>query len=160
MPQPQITLEPAPFGPCPLPAEPILRLTYPGLVSFLADVEDRPETTLDLKSLEHGHMAILLCEISDEMFMDALADSTVLRGVLAHFLADPKATLDERSQLVGVAVIAAIRDYLRPLLLKAVQAQWDRNRETAAIEAPLSHYAALTDEQVVAQELGLGRSLS
>jgi uncharacterized protein (DUF433 family) len=142
--------------------EPRLRLalTYRGLLEQLADVAERPESVLQLPTLTHAQMAAIIQHWRHRDVIDALAGSATLRGVLTHFLADTSATAEERSQLVGAAVIATLRDYFAPQLLEDVQTVWDRNREVDAIEAPLSHYPGLTDEQVVAQELGLGRTLS
>jgi hypothetical protein len=141
--------------------EPTLRLalTYVGLVTQLADVEGRPESVLNLPMLEHAHVAAILRHWRQKDVIDALAESATLREVLTHFLADTSATINEGRECVGIAVIATLRNYFAPLLLKDVQTVWDRNREADAIEAPLSHYPALTDEQAVAQELGLGRTL-
>jgi hypothetical protein len=136
-----------------------LVLTYSGLIEILADVEARPQAAADLPSLEHDQLATVLHHFP-QAFVDALAEYDTTQPVVLHFLTDRTASRLERGQLVGYAIIGALSDFVRPLLLKDVQERWDRNHQIDAIEAPLSHYPALTDDQVVAQELGLGRSLS
>jgi len=111
-------------------------LNYRGLVEHLADMQARPEFVRDLGPIEHSHLAAILESITEQTFLDALADSGTLCAVVTNLLRDPGADREKRNALVGIAVIAALKDYLLPLLLKAVQAKWDTNFEADRTENP------------------------
>jgi len=111
-------------------------LTSRGLVEHLADMQARPELLSDLGPIEHSYLAAILESITEQTFLDAIADSGTLCAVLTNLLRDPNADREKRNALVGIAVIAALKDYLLPLLLKAVQAKWDVNHEADACESP------------------------
>lgn len=130
---------PAPLDPLagPLtPEQPLnLRLTYEGTILRLAELADTCDfrTVADLPPLEPDEIAVALERFPDA-FLDSVADSTSTRTLIIGCLANRQATRQHQSSMVGIVVMLALGDFLRPIIWKHVQAQRESNRREKAIE--------------------------
>lgn len=139
-----------------------LRLTYSGLVAQLAEnvPEHGYQTVRDLPELSLEDLAAAL-QHYPTAFADCVSETEPdLSKLCCERLGDTRKKVSERYAHVGLCVVGFIRAYLRPLVLRDVQLQIERNRDADAIEAGHDLQPTLTYEQFTAGELGLGRTLS
>lgn len=140
------------------PAQPVL--TYDDVLSSLED--DAPgegyQRAADLRDLTLRELgAALGNELQN--FWDALAESEGVAQQVASALSKAGQSDTERYAAVGIAVVAAVRTYLQPLVLIDVQERYDHHADLDRLEDRLSHHERNTDSQEMAVELGLGRTL-
>jgi hypothetical protein len=139
-----------------------LRLTYRGVIARIADaapaegfhsVRDLPELSLEDLAAVLQHYPAAFC--------DSIAESEPdLSALCIDRLGDSRKTVSDRYSHIGLCVVGFIRGYVRPLVLRDVQALLERQREADSIEAGNDHGDTLTADQLMAGELGLGRQLS
>ncbi len=138
-----------------------LELTYAGLLLRILDraPEGGFTTVRDLPDLSLEDLAVVLKRYPTA-FIDSIADADPeLSHLCIDRLGDTGKQVSERYSHVGLLVVGFIRGYVRALVLRDVQTQCERNRDADSIEAGNDHGDTLTAEQLMACELGLGRSL-
>lgn len=138
------------------------QLTYRGLLERLAEHPAAAHfcTPKDLPELSLPDLGAVLLHYP-EALIEAIADFDPTATLYtAQTLADPAKSLSQTYSLIGIAVVSAVRSYVIPLVLRDVQQRFERNREADAIEVGAHLQPALTCDQLLAAELGLGRSLS
>lgn len=136
-----------------------LRLTYRGVLTRIADAHpDGVHCVADLPELYHEELAAVIRHYPGA-FIEALAEYDLeLRELTADTLSDTSPFLN-RYGLIGLHLVAALRRYVLPLVLRDVQVHLENERVMDAIEAG-SRREVLTADQIMADLLGLGRTLS
>lgn len=132
--------------------------TYRDLLSTIAESAPDATSVCDLPDLSNQDLGTIL-KHNPLLFLEALADTD---PDLAALCADRLDNIRKPSEVyahIGLIVLGAIRAYVKPLLLRDVQALLERNREADSIEAVDDHGDTLTADQLMACEVGLGRSL-
>jgi hypothetical protein len=147
----------------PLPAvvpELGIRLTYRGVLQRIA--EARPnglDTLADLPPLTLPELSAVLAQYPQSLF-DALADSEDISHQLTGALVRAGRPITQTYAIIGMTLVAAVRVYVMPIVLKDVQAFIERQREADSIEAGNDHGDTLTVDQFTGDELGVGRLFS
>jgi hypothetical protein len=138
-----------------------LRLTYRGVLQRLADAAppDGYQRVQDLLPLSLQDLAALLTE-RPQLLWDALADSEEIGRQLTAALAQAQRPATETYTLIGMVLVGIVRTYVMPLVLEDVWALLEHHRELDALEDPYTHREVLTNDEFMAAELGLGKSLS
>jgi hypothetical protein len=111
------------------------RITYAGTVARLAELAELADfrTAADLPPLETEDVAAALTQYP-AAFIDALAALDTTRDVIISLLVDRDTSHANQRALIGYALVAALTDYLRPILWKDVEAQREASLRNQAIE--------------------------
>lgn len=137
-----------------------LRLTYRGVLTRIADAAPAEgfQRVADLPELYHEELAAVIRHYPGA-FIEALAEYDLeLRELTADTLSETSPFLN-RYGLIGLHLVAALRRYVLPLVLRDLQVHLENERVMDAIEAG-SRREVLTADQIMADLLGLGRTLS
>jgi hypothetical protein len=136
-----------------------LQLTYRGLIQSLAERVPDAARVQDLPELSHDDLAAVVRHYPG-IFLDALCEyDTELREFLPNAL-EQSGKPKDRYGLIGLYLVAALRKYALPLVLRDVQLRSEQVREADAIEAVVGRREVLTADQLMAGESGMGRVLS
>lgn len=132
--------------------------SYQDLLERLADLPHARDFTSarDLPELTLADLGTILTH-APLLFLEALADTD---PDLAALCADRLDNIRKPSEVyahVGLIIVGAIRAYVKPLVLRDVQALLERNREADAIEDLGSHFPKTDEARELMTELGLGR---
>lgn len=139
---------------------------YRDLVERVADGEPTTgfNSVLDLPTLTHADLAVMLRD-SPELFVEAMAEFDATGKVVLGFLADDGArtcaerlTESDRTALVGITVIAAIGDYIRPILLRDVQEECNRRLEEECADLRRLVGDRRSDRELAMDDAGVARA--
>lgn len=118
------------------PEQPLdLQLTYSGLIAQITQHAgpDGIHSARQLPELSLEHLALVLQHYPDA-FVESMADANPdIRDLCIERLGNSAQTVSQRYAHVGLLVVGYIRGYVRGLVLRDVQRQWECNRRHDAI---------------------------
>lgn len=120
---------------------------YRALLSRIAESSPDATSVRDLPELTLADLGLVLKHYPNA-FIEALADEPAVAELCADRLGDTIQKVTERYSHVGLVIVGAIRCYLKPLVLRDVQLEIERQREAHAVE----RLSARSEERAAVRE--------
>lgn len=136
-----------------------LGLTYRGLITQIAQnvTQDGFRSVADLPELTLEQLGAILAHYPGALLESIVEFDPTCSRCTQDYLADARATENDRLALVGLVFVAALRKYVLPIVLRDVQIQVENKIVLDRIEHNSLTRDVLTVDQLQAFELGLGR---
>jgi hypothetical protein len=124
--------------------------SYRDLLERIAESTPDASSVRDLPDLSLEDLAAALKHYP-AAFIEALADGDpAVAELCSERLSDTTQKMTERYSHVGLVIVGAIRCYLKPLILRDVQLEVERQRAAQAIEG----LSARSEERAAVREAG------
>lgn len=144
-----------------MPTRQTLHADYVDLIQRIAERPDADQISAPRDiTLTLEDLAATLMQHPTAFAESMCQGDPVLAELCIDRLGDATKPDSERYAHIGLCVVGFVRAYVRALVLKDVRALIERRREADSIEGGNNHADALTWDQQLAGELGLGRTMS